>query len=114
MENVSLKILEHSSELKNLFLAQSFANNQLPKKIKFKLDDCASMSFDINIGENIYQGGLNNNGELFYDKTILDKYVNVDFKTIFNVFIRNCEINPNIELTDKLLTFFNNNADWFY
>lgn len=50
----------------------------------------------------------------FYDKTILDKYVNVDLKTIFNVFIRNCEINPNIELTDKLLTFFNNNQDWFY
>lgn len=50
----------------------------------------------------------------FYDKTILDKYVNVDLKTIFNVFIRNCEINPNIELTDKLLTFFNNNVDWFY
>jgi len=64
---------EHSPELKNLFLSQNFANNQLPKKIKFKLDDCASMTFDINIGGNIYQGGLNNNGELLYDKTILDQ-----------------------------------------
>ncbi len=64
---------EHSSELKNLFSSQNFANNQLPKKIKFKLDDCASMTFDINVGGNIYQGGLNNNGELFYDKTILDQ-----------------------------------------
>ena len=64
---------EHSPELKNLFLSQNFANNQLPKKIKFKLDDCASMSFDINIGGNIYQGDLNNNGELLYDKTILDQ-----------------------------------------
>jgi hypothetical protein len=64
---------EHSSELKNLFSSQNFANNQLPKKIKFKLDDCASMTFDINVGGNIYQGGLNENGELFYDKTILDQ-----------------------------------------
>ncbi len=64
---------EHPPELKNLFLSQNFANNQLPKKIKFKLDDCASMTFDINIGGNIYQGGLNNNGELLYDKTILDQ-----------------------------------------
>ena len=50
---------EHSPELKNLFSSQNFANNQLPKKIKFKLDDCASMTFDINVGGNIYQGGLN-------------------------------------------------------
>ena len=64
---------EHSSELKNLFSSQNFANNQLPKKIKFKLDDCASMTFDINVGGNIYQGGLNENGELLYDKTILDQ-----------------------------------------
>ena len=64
---------EHSSELKNLFSSQNFANNQLPKKIKFKLYDCASMTFDINVGGNIYQGGLNENGELFYDKTILDQ-----------------------------------------
>jgi len=64
---------EHSPELKNLFSSQNFANNQLPKKIKFKLDDCASMTFDINVGGNIYQGGLNNNGELLYDKTILDQ-----------------------------------------
>ncbi|MDA9335236.1 hypothetical protein N9Q89_03675 [Flavobacteriaceae bacterium] len=64
---------EHSSELKNLFSSQNFANNQLPKKIKFKLDDCASMIFDINVGGNIYQGGLNENGELLYDKTILDQ-----------------------------------------
>ena len=64
---------EHSPELKNLFSSQNFANNQLPKKIKFKLDDCASKTFDINIGGNIYQGGLNNNGELFYDETILDQ-----------------------------------------
>ena len=64
---------EHSSELKNLFSSQNFANNQLPKKIKFKLYDCASMTFDINVGGNIYQGGLNENGELLYDKTILDQ-----------------------------------------
>ena len=31
------------------------------------------MTFDINVGGNIYQGGLNENGELLYDKTILDQ-----------------------------------------
>lgn len=50
----------------------------------------------------------------FYDKTILDKYENVDLKTIFNVFIRNCKMDPKIELTEKLLAFLNNNLDWFY
>ena len=85
---------EHSIELKNLFSSQNFANNQLPKKIKFQLDDCASMTFDINIGGNIYQGGLNNNGELIYDKTILDQL-------FFNI-IKNLDIKKDFKALESI------------
>ena len=67
------KLQEHSSELKNLFVAHKFAKSESPKKIKFCLDDCASMSFIINVSGNIYSGGLKSSGELFFDKTILDQ-----------------------------------------
>lgn len=76
---------EHSSEIKNLFTQQNFPKNQQPKKIKFELDDCLSMSFRIIIGDNTYLGGLNSKGELFYDLTILDQL-------FFNI-IKSLEVN---------------------
>ena len=44
-----IKLKEHSSELKNLFSKYKFASSQSPKKIRFSLDDCASMSFIITV-----------------------------------------------------------------
>ena len=82
---------EYSSEIKNLFVQQKFSKNQQPKITKFELDDCLSMSFRILIGDNVYLGGLNSNGELFYDLTILDQLffniiksldVNKEFKAL--------------------------------
>ena len=64
---------EHFADLKNLFTAQKFKKNQSPKKIRFQLDDCISMSFKINIGESIYIGGLSSDGSIFYDKSILSQ-----------------------------------------
>ena len=64
---------EHFADLKNLFTAQKFKKNQSPKKIRFQLDDCISMSFKINIGESIYIGGLSSGGSIFYDKSILSQ-----------------------------------------
>ena len=68
-----IKLKEHSSELKNLFSKYKFASSQSPKKIRFSLDDCASMSFIITVAGNVYAGGLKSNGELFFDDTILDQ-----------------------------------------
>ena len=64
---------EHFADLKNLFSAQKFKKNQSPKKIRFQLDECVSMSFKINIGESIYIGGLSGDGSIFYDKSILSQ-----------------------------------------
>ncbi len=64
---------EHFADLKNLFSAQKFEKNQSPKKIRFQLDDCISMSFKINIGESVYIGGLSSDGSIFYDKSILSQ-----------------------------------------
>ncbi len=64
---------EHFADLKNLFSAQKFKKNQYPKKIRFQLDECISMSFKINIGESIYIGGLGSDGSIFYDKSILSQ-----------------------------------------
>ena len=63
----------HSSEIKNLFVQQRFTKNEIPKKIKFTLDDCLSMSFKIIVGDNIYLGGLKSTGDIYYDTTILDQ-----------------------------------------
>ena len=67
------ELKKHSSEIKNLFVQQKFAKNEAPKRIKFTLDDCLSMSFKIIVGDNIYLGGLKSTGEIYYDTTILDQ-----------------------------------------
>ncbi len=67
------ELKKHSSEIKNLFVQQKFAKNEAPKRIKFTLDDCLSMSFKITVGDNIYLGGLKSTGEIYYDTTILDQ-----------------------------------------
>ena len=72
---------EHFADLKNLYTAQKFQKNQTPKKIRFQLDECVSMAFKINIGESVYIGGLNNDGTIFYDKSILSQLF---FKVIDN------------------------------
>ena len=64
---------EHSSELKNLFKSLKFDSHQMPKKVRFDLEDCASMSFVITVAGNVYLGGLGNDGKLFFDETILDQ-----------------------------------------
>ena len=56
---------EFSSDLKNLFSIQKFQKNQTPKRIRFQLDECISMSFKITLGESSYIGGLSDNGSLF-------------------------------------------------
>ena len=63
----------HASEIKNLFVQQKFTKNEIPKRIKFTLDDCLSMSFKISVGDNIYLGGLKSTGDIYYDTTILDQ-----------------------------------------
>lgn len=63
----------HSSELKNLFKTIKLGSSQKPQRVRFCLDDCASMSFVINIAGNVYLGGLGNDGKLFFDETILDQ-----------------------------------------
>ena len=45
------------------------------------------MSFRILIGDNVYLGGLNSNGELFYDLTILDQLFFNIIKSLDN---KNC------------------------
>lgn len=67
------KLEEHASELKNLFKSLKFDSHQMPKKVRFDLEDCASMSFVITVAGNVYLGGLGNDGKLFFDETILDQ-----------------------------------------
>ena len=67
------KLKEHAPELKNLFKVIKFDSAQKPKKIRFDLEDCASMSFVITVAGNVYVGGLNNEGKLYFDETILDQ-----------------------------------------
>jgi len=67
------KLVKHASELKNLFKSLKFDPHQMPKKVRFDLEDCASMSFVITVAGNIYLGGLGNDGKLFFDETILDQ-----------------------------------------
>lgn len=67
------KLEEHASELKNLFKSLKFDSHQKPKKVRFDLEDCASMSFVITVAGNVYLGGLGNDGKLFFDETILDQ-----------------------------------------
>lgn len=67
------KLGEHASELKNLFKSLKFDSHQMPKKVRFDLEDCASMSFVITVAGNVYLGGLGNDGKLFFDETILDQ-----------------------------------------
>ena len=66
----------------------------MPKKVRFDLEDCASMSFVITVAGNVYLGGLGNDGKLFFDETILDqlffniiKSLNIDqtFKSIESI-----------------------------
>jgi tellurite resistance protein len=67
------KLKEHAPELKNLFKVIKFDSAQKPKKIRFDLEDCASMSFVVTVAGNVYVGGLNNEGKLYFDETILDQ-----------------------------------------
>ena len=113
----SIKSLsEYSSDCKNIYIQKSFKINQLPKIIIFKLEECVSMTFSIKIGESVYLGGLDNNGALYYDKSILSQLffkvideikVTENFKSLTK--IRESVINqiPQIENAFHMITEFN-------
>ena len=46
---------------------------ETPRLIAFKLDECVSLSFNVNIGSSVYKGKLDSNGFISYDKSILSQ-----------------------------------------
>ena len=49
----------------------------------------------------------------YHDKTILDKYNNVNLKTIFNVYLKHCKTHPYIKEDILVTEFLETKLDWF-
>lgn len=50
----------------------------------------------------------------YHDKSILDKYNNVDLKKIFNIYLNYSKTSPYIEEIKKNINFLERNLHWFY
>ena len=62
---------DYSNSIKDLIHKHRFDSNQAPKKVNFSIEELASLSFQIIIGNAVYDGGLKDGG-LWINESVID------------------------------------------